>query len=214
VQPQAGSVDPVRDRAGVQKQRALVLADAYFKSLVAEVLRDENFSILRAPDAAAALSKLTTEAFDLVVLDYHLPGGMDAGTFTQNLRRNPKAASRRAWVLVFAREVTASDVRQLRNCGVSSLLVGSLQLGRIQERIKVMAQDRRSFVDAPGYVGPDRRVVSEYFPTSQDRREQAKAEAAAARNAADAANAPKPKSPKPKRPAKRSPRPKTDRLAS
>jgi DNA-binding response OmpR family regulator len=156
--------------AGTQKRNALVLADSYVKGLVAEVLRDQGFSILRAPDAQTALAKLLVEKFELVVLDDQLPGGTDAGAFTLALRRHPTSASRRAWVLVIARTIGANEVRRMRNCGISSLLVGTLQLGKIEERIRVMANDRRNFIEAANYVGPDRRIVAEFFPSTLERR--------------------------------------------
>jgi len=155
---------------------ALVLAESHGQAApLRDALRGENFSTLVATEAEEALARLRERAFDLVILEVRSPGNgeeaaVDLGELTRRLRREETSASRRAWVLVIAPTIARDELLRLRNCGISSLLLGELTIGALAERLALMRQDKRRFVIAPGYVGPDRRVRHDFFPPEKDRR--------------------------------------------
>lgn len=149
---------------------ALVLTEPGVQGVVSEVLRARRFAVRRAVDAATALAKLAADPFDLVVLGDDPAGGLDAAELTLALRRPSDGKSRRAWVLAIAPRVVAKDVARLRNAGVSGLLVGRITLGRLEERVALMDRDARAFIDHAIYVGPDRRVATDAFPSTRERR--------------------------------------------
>jgi len=176
-------IDPHASRPALDAgtgRLALVLTEPGVQGAVAEVLRARRFAVRRAADAAAALAKLAADPFDLVVLGDDPAIGIDAAELTLAMRRTGNGKSRRAWVLALVRHAAAKDVARLRNAGVSGLLVGKITLGRLEERVGLMDRDTRSFIDHEIYVGPDRRVTTDAFPSTRERRGRAKPQPASA----------------------------------
>ena len=155
--------------------RAFLLMRPGIANLVSIELAHQGFTLGRAHNYDDALKLLSAERYDLVMLDLELPDGSNAAELTRALRHDRLAASRKAWVLVHAEEVAEGELRTIKNSGVSSLILGPVSLGAITERLRMMHVDRREFVDANGYVGPDRRVRSIHFPSGADRRDRGKA---------------------------------------
>jgi DNA-binding response OmpR family regulator len=153
-----------------EPKSALVLAGTYLKGVLGEFLREHRFRVIRASTSSNAIARLESDPFDLVVLEAQYDAGFDAADFTTRLRRNGTSASRRAWVLVITRTLQVDEVRRLQRAGVSSVMVGPLKLTRFAERLLVMSQDTRAFIETEQYVGPDRRVTAGYFPEGERRR--------------------------------------------
>jgi CheY-like chemotaxis protein len=154
--------------------RAFLMMRPTVATLVSHELAHQGFTIGRASNYDDALRILSAEPYDLVMLDLELPDGTSAAELARALRHDRLAASRKAWILVHAEEVADGELRTIKNSGVSSLILGAVSLGTITERLRMMHVDRREFVDALGYVGPDRRVRSVHFPSAADRRDRGK----------------------------------------
>ena len=69
----------------------IVEDDAAFSALSAQVVRDEGGGPVLAANLAAAREAVVSRAFDLVLLDNHLPDGKGYDFFAQLARRNPDA---------------------------------------------------------------------------------------------------------------------------
>ncbi len=78
--------------AGSDKFSCLIVEDdAAFSALSAQVVRDEGGAPVLAGNLAAAREAVASRAFDLVLLDNHLPDGKGYDFFAQLARRNPDA---------------------------------------------------------------------------------------------------------------------------
>jgi len=69
----------------------IVEDDRAFAAMAAQVVRDEKGEPTHVLSLAAANEIIATRAFDLVLLDNHLPDGKGYGFFEQLSRRNPEA---------------------------------------------------------------------------------------------------------------------------
>jgi two-component system, NtrC family, response regulator AtoC len=65
--------------------------DKSFATMAAQVVREEGGTPTCVPSIASARDAVTTQSFDLVLLDNHLPDGKGYGFFEQLARRNPDA---------------------------------------------------------------------------------------------------------------------------
>ncbi len=84
-------VPPSAPRPGAARGRVLVVEDNEVNQLVAQgMLRTLGFTVEFAADGAQALAALATEAYDLVLMDCHMPG-MDGFQATTELRRREHA---------------------------------------------------------------------------------------------------------------------------
>jgi DNA-binding response OmpR family regulator len=149
-----------------------MLATRPHASMVAELLRESGFEVVVGKEPAAALARLRAERFKLLVLDELLGDGSRAAALIKGLRRDATAASRKAWVLAMVAVATPENVAELRLAGVSGLLVGGVSVRAVAERLGAMRLDKRRFVEAEGYCGPDRRVRIAFVPPGRDRRQR------------------------------------------
>jgi DNA-binding response OmpR family regulator len=164
------TITRARGRIAAQNARAFVFMGSALANLVSHELSQSGFSLGRASSAEQALEMLSLERYDLLVMGLLLPDGTNAVDLTRALRHDRGAVSRKAWVLVHAHEVADSELRAIKNAGVSSLILGPVSLGAICDRIRMMYSDKRTFVEGREYVGPDRRVRTIHFPGAADRR--------------------------------------------
>jgi PAS domain S-box-containing protein len=82
---------PTAPRPSAARGRVLVVEDNEVNQLVAQgMLRTLGFTVEFAADGAQALAALATEAYDLVLMDCHMPG-MDGFQATTELRRREHA---------------------------------------------------------------------------------------------------------------------------
>lgn len=76
--------------------------------------------------------------------------------FVRNLRRSDLAC-RHAVVIVVAAEATAPVIMAARNAGVHEFLRKPFTAGDLARRLEAAALHPRDWIEAVGYVGPDRR---------------------------------------------------------
>jgi len=69
----------------------IVEDEASFAAMAAKIVREEGGEPTSAPTISAAREALSSRAFDLVLLDNHLPDGKGYVFFEQIARRNPEA---------------------------------------------------------------------------------------------------------------------------
>lgn len=163
------SASPFQTR---RKPAALVLlANRGHTPMVAELLRESGFEVAIGGKPATAMERLQAERFRLLVVDQVLSDGTPAAVFIRKLRRDAEAASRKVWALALVTTATAATVTELRLAGVSGLLVGSPSVRAFAERLDVMRLDKRRFVSAAGYCGPDRRIIMAFVSPERDRRQ-------------------------------------------
>ncbi|MCR5877637.1 response regulator [Phenylobacterium sp. J367] len=97
-----------------------------------------------------------TQPFDLMVVDCDIPDG--AGyDFVQRLRRAEENANRLAPIMLVCGHAAPSNVERARDCGANFVVAKPLTPPIVYDRLMWMAREQRQWVEAEGYVGPDRR---------------------------------------------------------
>lgn len=117
-------------------------------------------------DAQAALRRAT---FDLIIADVHMPG-MDGYELIAWLRREGPQPNRFAPVLLVTGHTRQNEVVKARDCGANFIVAKPLTPKVMLERIVWVAREDRMFIEAPHYVGPDRRFRRLGPPAGMDGR--------------------------------------------
>lgn len=94
--------------------------------------------------------------FDLVLVEAALAGG-SGFEFIRWLRREGPDINRTASVLVVTSGTRLDDVSMARDSGANFVLAKPVTPQVLLQRIIWLGRDRRLFVEAKGYAGPDRR---------------------------------------------------------
>ena len=139
-------------------------------SIMAQILSGFGARRLdRCTKVRDALTKVQSSAFDLVVVDVTLLK-REAFTFIREMRTGGLPANRFATVLATTGHATQQTVSQARDVGVNFILAKPLRPDMVLRRIQWLSEDQRNFIEAPGYVGPDRRHKFEGPPPGMNGR--------------------------------------------
>jgi two-component system chemotaxis response regulator CheY len=109
-----------------------------------------------ASDAAQALELLQHAAFDILFTDYDMPGGTGV-QLAHGLRRAEGLANRRIPIVMITGRAEAAVIAAARDAGIDEYLVKPLTAASLCQKIDAVLGHRRPFIEAPSYVGPDRR---------------------------------------------------------
>ena len=90
---------------------------------------------------------------DVVVMDIRMPNGSGVDACRVITRELPDTP-----VVMLTSHAAASRVHKSRDCGASFVVTKPLTPTVLLQRIVWLSADEREFIEAPGYVGPDRRV--------------------------------------------------------
>lgn len=91
-----------------------------------------------------------------IVFTEHSGPNLDGEDLTRRLRRS-NLACRRAPVIMVTATATASSIKGARDCGVHEYLRKPFTSGDLFKRVEIVALKPRDWIEAVGYVGPDRR---------------------------------------------------------
>ena len=148
----------------------LIDNNPYWLRLLASVLgsfgvRDQA----RCGSVADAKRVAASQSFDLVITDCHLPD-LDGYDFVHWLRRSGHESNAFIPVIIVTSHTQRSKVAKGRDCGANYVVAKPLKPGVLLDRLVWVARDRRPFVKAGEYVGPDRRWKADPPPEGSDRR--------------------------------------------
>ena len=127
------------------------------RKISAQILRGFGIRDIRAcrtMDEARALTN--SLQFDLVIADPSALGGQGMD-FLRWLRRSEKNANRFVPIILVSGHSTSAAVMLSRDAGANFFVAKPFTPKVLLERIMFIARDRRPYVDAGTYVGPDRR---------------------------------------------------------
>lgn len=119
--------------------------------------------VVRAQTADEFRRQVEAHHLDLIILDANLGGGMGY-ELIHWLRRLPMEPRKYTPALVLAGYTPPSQVEQARDCGASFVIVKPISANVLLDRIIWIGRSARPFVEAPTYVGPDRRFKNEGVP--------------------------------------------------
>ena len=113
-------------------------------------------TVARFTEAAAAMRHLEHEAADLAFVGT-ASDAMDEFEFIRQLRRAKDEGTRTAPIILLSGHTQRGNVLRARDCGASFVVAKPITPKVLYSRVVWLAQDRRAFIDAPSYAGPDRR---------------------------------------------------------
>lgn len=103
-----------------------------------------------------ALDLLERFTPDLIITDWHMRP-MDGLSMVRNIRRTLEEPTRYLPIIMVTGRAAPEDVKSARDSGANMLLVKPITVAGLAEKIGVLAEEDLQFVEAPRYVGPDRR---------------------------------------------------------
>lgn len=150
---------------------ALIIDDSrYARSFIKTALQSFGIrSILEAGDGPAGLELLGGNTVHLVIVDHDM-SPMNGIDFTRYLRGGDLVPCIDVTVLMVAGDSSKEVVFEARNAGVNEFLVKPISAESLYRRIRNAMINPKSFVQAPGFTGPDRRSLSRPPPGVAERR--------------------------------------------
>ena len=114
-----------------------------------------------------ALERTFAKPPDLAIVDYQLNGetGLE---FVKAIRSSADAAISGVPVIVVTAHTQMARINEFINAGVDEILAKPMQAETLYRRIAAVVNNRRPYVRAGSYFGPDRRVA--IVPVAVERR--------------------------------------------
>jgi CheY-like chemotaxis protein len=139
------------------------------------------------PDEARAM-KMAESLEPGIVLTERTGPGLDGESLARRIRRSDMGC-RRAPILMVTADATASTIIGARDAGIHEFLRKPFTSGDLLKRVENVALKPRDWVEAVGYVGPDRRRFNsgEYSGPAKRKADRASGTAAVAAAAKDQA---------------------------
>ena len=124
----ANDPDDMAAPGGMAGGRILMADDAPGnRELVSAILRGLGLEIDTVCDGAEAVQAMQTGAYDLVLMDVHMPV-MDGLTATREIRRMQAGTGRRTPILALTANVQADQVARCLDCGMDGHLAKPIQI--------------------------------------------------------------------------------------
>jgi CheY-like chemotaxis protein len=132
------------------------------RRLVMELLRAAGFTNLSfARDAEEAIEHLQSQAPDILLLDWGLPGmsGLELVSLIRQaaLTPDPRFPNPALPVVMLTARQRENDVKAARNAGINEFVVKPFSTASLLRAISSALTKKRRFVAAEAFVGPDRR---------------------------------------------------------
>jgi two-component system chemotaxis response regulator CheY len=143
--------------SGSAEIAALIVDDnAHMRAIVYTLLHALGVTDIRqASDGADAQAMLAEWRPDLIIVDQNMKpvNGID---FTRKLRSNSPNCYDTPIIMLTA-HTERSIVEAARDAGIDEILAKPISAKALLQRINAVTHERRAFVRAPDYIGPDRR---------------------------------------------------------
>lgn len=138
---------------------ALVVdANSFSRGLIGEILRNLNVTtISSARDADMAAAFLVERTIDILLVSWEEGDPFDALAFVRQLRRMPDERICRLPAVLVTSGLTRQTVINGRDAGVDEFLAKPISPAALQQRLQMVVETPRPFVDCSVYLGPCRR---------------------------------------------------------
>ncbi|MCG8443211.1 MAG: response regulator [Caulobacterales bacterium] len=103
-----------------------------------------------------AIAALEVSAIDVALVDYYV-GEQHGSNFVRAVRKLDQNPHRFMPLISCSASTTMDVIRDMTDAGVDEFLIKPLSARALWQRINIAMEDRRHFVRAPNYFGPDRR---------------------------------------------------------
>lgn len=152
--------DPRKPRPLKPRALSILVLDAnnFTRNLISEILRNMNATnISLARDVTTAETALFERHIDLIILSWEKEDALDGMRFVRDLRRVKDDRMRRLPVLFVTSGLTKQLVIDARDAGVDEFLSKPIAPAALRQRLEMVVETPRPFVDCTVYVGPCRR---------------------------------------------------------
>lgn len=152
--------DPRKPRPLKPRALSVMVVDAnnFSRNLISEILRNlgvMNVHAARSADVAEAY--LLERQIDVVLVASEENDGLDALGFVRSLRRHSDARQRRLPAILITSGLTRQTVISGRDAGVDEFLAKPIAPVALKQRLEMVIETPRPFIDCTVYLGPCRR---------------------------------------------------------
>lgn len=126
-------------------------------------------NVVDSADGEVALREIPLRGIDILFCDLNLPS-IDGLSLIKQLRANESNDSRFIPILILTSHTQQRNIEKYRDSGANIVIAKPLSAKAVYDRLGKIAQDPRAFVQATGYIGPDRRFKSDGLPNGIGRR--------------------------------------------
>jgi DNA-binding response OmpR family regulator len=153
-------LDPRTPRPLKPRTLSVLVIDAnkYTLQLLSDILRNLDVGqVVGARDLDVARKLLGEKLFDLVVLSWEPGDPLDGHGFIRQLRRANDARVRQLPLILVMSGLTREKVLAGRDAGADEFVAKPIAPAALQQRLQMVIETPRPFVDHPVYIGPCRR---------------------------------------------------------
>jgi len=156
----------------LSKARALLIDKSQHSlDVLWQILKGLGLSNMTRSDSVDDADKqLRLNAYDIIIIDPALEGG--AGYELISRLRHSAGKNAHVPVVLTTGHVRAADVAKGRDTGANFVVIKPITPNVLLQRILWIGRDKRPFVEAGNYVGPDRRFKFDGPPQGSDGRRQ------------------------------------------
>ncbi len=152
--------DPRKPRPLKPGAISVLVADAntFSRNLIGEILRSldvTNISSARSEDSAASF--LIDSAPDIILLSWEEGDSFNGLNFVRKLRREKDRRVSRLPVVLITASLTRQMVMNGRDAGVDEFLAKPISPLAMRQRLEMVIETPRPFVDCSVFIGPCRR---------------------------------------------------------
>jgi len=152
--------DPRKPRPLKPRTLQVLVIDAnnFSRGLIAEILRSLNVTnITSARSEEVAWGFLLERPTDAVLLSWEEGDSIEGLAFVRKLRKHEDDRLRRLPVILITGGLTRQMVIQGRDAGVDEFLAKPIAPNAMRQRLEMVVETPRPFVDCSVYLGPCRR---------------------------------------------------------
>lgn len=152
--------DPRKPRPVKPRTLQVLVADAnnFSRGLISEILRTLNVTnISAARTEEMALGFLIDRPIEVILLSWEEGDAFDGFAFVRSLRRIEEPRLRRLPVIFITSGLTRQTVIAGRDAGVDEFLAKPISPLALRQRLEMVIETPRPFVDCSVYIGPCRR---------------------------------------------------------
>lgn len=129
----------------------------HMRVLIRNILKGLGvYTIIEAANGREALEMLTCNTVDIAIADLNMEpvNGME---FLISVRRAKDSRNPYLPVILSAVDATIPTIKAARDAGINAFLTKPVSVRTLAERLIFVLQDRRKFIRAKTFFGPDRR---------------------------------------------------------
>ncbi|MBL6931760.1 MAG: response regulator [Rhodospirillales bacterium] len=155
----------------ISRMNVLIVEDnLHFRTLIRTILQTLGVeSVEEARDGSEAFEVLSSFDADLAIIDWKMDG-LNGLECVRRIRNDEDSPNRFLPIIMVTGYTEESLARDARDIGVNDFLGKPISAKSLMSRIIAVLEDKRDFIDAPNYFGPDRRRSQQEYMGEERRK--------------------------------------------